>query len=260
MLTVGWVTLAIAVMLGLLWLFQRNLIYLPSQEVLAPPVDVEEVTYETEDGLILTGWYLQAQDQRGSVIVFNGNAGNRSHRLSLGEALVAAGHSVLLTDYRGYGGNPSSPSEEGLGMDARAARQYLRVRAPGSPIAYFGESLGAAVAVDLAVEEPPVALILRSPWTSLSDVAGVHYPYLPASLLLRDRYPSLDRISAVNSPLLVIAGTEDTIVPISQSRQIYEAAGEPKQLLIIEGAGHNDSALLNGEEMIQRTAEFLGEA
>lgn len=249
--------LALVATLGLLYVFQRSLIYLPSQHVPAPPTGVEEVSYQTEDGLTLSAWLLPSSGSRGSVIVFNGNAGSRQARLPLGKAVVDAGYTVLLTDYRGYGGNPGSPSEQGLALDARAAVDYMRERSGTRPMAYFGESLGAGVAIELAREEPPANLILRSPFTSLADVAAVHYRALPTSLLLRDRYPSLGRIADVDSPVLVVAGSADSIVPTGLSRELYEAASEPKELLVIDGASHNDRALLDGSEMLKAIVEFL---
>ena len=113
------------------------------------------------------------------IIVFSGNAGNRSDRLTLGTRLGADGAGVLLTDYRGYGGNPGRPSEDGLAVDARAALSFVEISMPGHPIVYFGESLGAAVAVELATEAPPAALVLRSPFTSLEDAARANVPWLP---------------------------------------------------------------------------------
>lgn len=256
--------LAAIVVLGLIWLFQRQLIYFPTQFVPGPPSDVEVVRFPTEDGLTLTGWLVppDREDWRGTVIVFNGNGGNRSARLPLGRALARRGYGVLLADYRGYGGNPGSPSEDGLAADAMGALDYILTREDVDPdrIVYFGESLGAGVAVGLATEKSPAALILRSPATSLVDIAGVHYPLLPGSLLLRDRYPSRDRISDVSAPLMVVVGTGDRIVPPEMSRELYEIAPEPKRLLVIGGAGHNDLALLAGDEMIQGIVSFLNEA
>lgn len=254
---IAWITLGLGVGFGLLWLFQRSLVYLPAGQVPGPPLGVESASYETSDGLVLSGWYLQAHDHAGVVIVFSGNAGHRAHRLPLGESVVAAGYSVLLTDYRGNGDNPGSPSEEGVALDARAAMEYVRDRSPGLPIVYFGESLGAGVAVRLASEEPPDALILRSPWTSLPDVATVHYPFLPVSLLLRDRFPNLELIADIDVPVLVIAGEDDTIIPIEQSREVYDIAKEPKRWLAVEASGHNDRKLLDGEEMIEAIVRFL---
>ena len=252
-----WVGLVLAAVLGVLYLFQRSLIYLPSQAVPETPDGVVDVTYETEDGLMLSAWLVQSSGNQGSVIVFNGNAGNRAHRLPLGQALAEAGYSVLLTDYRGFGGNPGTPSEKGLAVDARAAFEYMADRVGTDRLGYYGESLGAGVAIGLAAEEPPAALILRSPFTSLADVASVHYPYLPTSLLLIDRYENTERMGDVQVPSLFVAGTADTIVPADQTRELYEAAPEPKDLLMVEGAGHNDRALLDGDEMVEAMVEFL---
>ena len=256
--------LAVVALIAFLWVAQRRMIYFPTQNVsrLADlSLSAEEVSFITEDGLTLTAWFLPAdsEDPLGTVLVFNGNAGNRSHRLPLGEALARAGYSVLLVDYRGYGGNPGGPTEEGLAADARGALAYLRSRADvdSGRIVYFGESLGAGVAVRLAAAQPPAALIMRSPFTSLADIASVHYPVIPVSLLLQDRYESIDIIGGIEAPLLVIAGSADRIVPSEQSTRLFDAANEPKRLVVVENAGHNDLALLAGEEMVREMVAFL---
>ena len=193
------------------------------------------------------------------MLVCNGNAGDRSMRAGLAVAFNRAGFSVLLFDYRGYGGNPGDPSEDGLAADARAAQQWLARQPDVDPrrIAYFGESLGAAVAVGLAVQSPPAALVLRSPFTSLPDVGAVHYPWLPVQRLLLDRYPSIDRIASVSAPLLVIAGDRDDIVPMSLSRRLYDAAAEPKRFVLVPGAGHNDPELVDGRRVLTEITGFL---
>jgi fermentation-respiration switch protein FrsA (DUF1100 family) len=208
-----------------------------------PPADAvlpggRDVVLDTEDGIRLGAWYFAAG--RTAVLVCNGNAGDRSMRATLAAALNRMGLSVLLFDYRGYGGNPGSPSEQGLAADVRAARAWLAAQADVDRVVYFGESLGAAVAVGLAVQQPPAALVLRSPFTSLADVAAVHYPWLPARRLLLDRYPSIERIASVKAPVMVIAGDRDDIVPAVLSRRLYDAAAEPKRWLLMRGAGHND--------------------
>jgi uncharacterized protein len=211
----------------------------------------------TEDGLRLKGWFVPArgQDRGRTVLVLNGNAGDRSDRAPLADALAGNGFSVLLFDYRGYGGNPGHPSETGLAADARAARAYLAGRPDARPdsIVYFGESLGAAVAIRLAVEHPPAALVLRSPFTSLADVGRLHFPFLPVRWLLKDRYDAIGRIGSVRCPLLVVAGGADGIVPARQSRQLYDAASQPKRYVEIPGAGHNDWALLAGDRLVRET-------
>ncbi len=169
------------------------------------------------------------------------------------------GYAVLLFDYRGYGGNKGVPTEEGLALDARAARRYLESRPGIDPqrIVYFGESLGAAVAVRLAVEHRPYAAILRSPFTSLADTGRHHYPYLPVGWLLRDRFPSIERISRIGCPLLVIAAAEDSIVSTELSRRLFAVAREPKQLVIVENVDHNDEALVAGPEIVAAVTGFL---
>src|SRR2546425_13109948 len=150
----------IAVLLAVIWLCQRRLIYFPGSEHVPPVASIlpgaEEISFDTPDGLRLKGWFAPptATVARATVLVFNGNAGDRSFRAPLAAALNQAGLSVLLFDYRGYGRNTGTPSEAGLLMDARAARAYLGGRGDVDPdrLVYFGESLGAAVAVAFVAE------------------------------------------------------------------------------------------------------------
>lgn len=261
------VLVALTLMLSIIWALQRALIYFPSSDVPAPAdlglSAVETVTFDTTDGLRLHGWFFgviaASSSPRVTVLVFNGNAGNRAHRALFAQALLRHGLQVLLFDYRGFGGNPGSPTEQGLTRDSRAARAYLLSRpdVDAARMVYFGESLGTAVAVDLAAQHAPAALVLRSPFTSLADVGGHHYRVLPVRLLLRDRFSAIDRIPQVRAPLLVIAGERDRIVPLQFSRQLYEAASSPKTLLVVAGADHNDEALFSGDEMMQAILQLV---
>ncbi|WP_197373368.1 alpha/beta hydrolase [Mycolicibacterium baixiangningiae] len=250
--------------LALLWTQQRRLIYFPAPGPVPSATAVwsgaRDVVVRTADGVDLGAWFFPAAERGPAAVVFNGNGGDRSMRAALALALRRTGLSVLLFDYRGFGGNPGRPSEEGLAADARAARDWLAAQPEVDPgrLVYFGESLGGAVAVRLAVERPPAALILRSPFTSLPDVGAVHYPWLPVRRLLIDRYPSIDRIAGVDAPLLVIAGDRDDIVPIGLSRRLFGAAAEPKEFVLVPGAGHNDRALLDGRRMLDAIERFLG--
>ncbi|MGY4867212.1 alpha/beta hydrolase [Mycolicibacterium elephantis] len=258
------VTLVASGLFGLLWSQQRRLIYFPSPGPVPSAATVlpngRDVVIETDDGIRLGAWYFPVAGEAPAVLVFNGNGGDRSMRWPLAPALNRMGLSVLLFDYRGYGGNPGSPSEDGLAADAGAAQEWLAAQPGVEQIVYFGESLGAAVAVGLAVQRPPAALILRSPFTSLADVAAVHYPWLPVRRVLLDRYPSIDRIASVRAPLLVIAGDSDDIVPEQLSRRLYEAANAPKRYVVVPGAGHNDQALLDGTKMLDAIGGFLSSA
>jgi uncharacterized protein len=303
------VVAVLAASLGLLWVFQRRLIYLPSPGPVPPAASAlpgaTDVAFPTADGLRLQGWFVppvdspaprpagsvtlpegapaaagagatragagatragaasvrpaQAAREGPAVLVCNGNGGDRSMRADLAAALSRMGLAVLLFDYRGYGGNPGSPTEEGLAADARAALAYLAGRPEVDPdrVVYFGESLGAAVALRLATERPPAALVLRSPFASLAEVGRRHYPVLPVSLLLRDRYDSAALAGRLSAPLLVMAGGRDRIVPASHSRRLFAAAPEPKRLVVLEGVDHNDHELLAGPRLVAELRSFL---
>jgi hypothetical protein len=267
--SLGVFAVAVVAILLLIWLFQRKLIYIPMEQRVPPASDVlptaEEVVIRTDDGLNLHGWFVPAASapSLATVLVFNGNAGHRAYRAPLAEALAQRGLSVMLFDYRGYGGNPGSPSERNLLNDGRAARAYLESLsdADAASIIFFGESLGAAVALALAVERPPTGLVLRSPFTSLADVGRLHYPFLPVRTLLADRYSSIDRIHELRCPLLVFAGEADRIVPASQSRALFDTApGTDKRLVVLPGVGHNDYALLAGAQLIDAIVDLARRA
>lgn len=263
--------------LVVLWVGQRRLIYFPYGRVDSPVSlglrGTEEFTVTSADGVRLHGWYVPAMDPSAvpaaatpahrtppiTVIVFAGNAGNMSHRAALAAALAARGIATVLFDYRGYGESEGRPSEAGFARDAAAVADWVRSRRDVDPrrVVYFGESLGSAVALRLAIDRPPLALVLRSPFTSLADVGRAHYPSLPVGLLLRDRYASIDRVTRLTSPLLVITGDEDEVVPVSQSERLYAAAPEPKRLVRIDATGHNDHALLAGRRLVDAVVEFV---
>ena len=261
--------LALVVVLGagalaLLWIGQRSLIYFPDNNL--PSIDrsglagAEAVTFTTSDGLRLGAWFVAGSGPppHPTVVVFPGNAGHREYRAPLAAALQRHGLHVLLADYRGYGGNPGAPSEEGLAADARAARAYVLNRSDvdAARVVYFGESLGGAVAVRLGVEHPPAALVLRSPFASMAQVGQHHYPLLPVRWLLRDRFPSIDRVRELRSPVLVIAGTHDSVIPIEHTRRLYETIASPKTFLEVS-ADHNDDVFLDGDAMIRAIVQFL---
>ena len=251
-------------LLGLVWALQRHLIYLPSAARVASAESsipsARDVVLHTSDGLRLGAWLVPAeQPDRGFVVlVANGNAGDRTVRAPLARTLAKRGVSVLLFDYRGYGGNPGSPSEAGLARDVRAARRFLVEEAgfPPDRLLYFGESLGTAVVTELATEHPPAGLVLRSPFIDLASVGQVHYPFLPVRTLLRDRFPLAEHLAQVEAPVVVVYGDADSIVPPSQSRTVAEAAPNLARLVKVAGAEHNDPALLNGKLLIDAIVDL----
>jgi uncharacterized protein len=242
------------------------LLYFPARELLETPrhtgLEFEELAIETEDGERLHGWWVATHQPRSAahVLFFHGNAGNIGDRVLVASLLTSVGFDVLLFDYRGYGRSTGKPSEQGTYLDARAARAAMAAREDCDPaqVIYLGESLGAAVAAELAQPWPPRALVLQSPFTSLRDVARRHYP-LPR-FLIPDAYPTIRRIRSIDAPVLVLHGDRDTIVPVSHGRTLFEAAGEPKHLHVFPGLGHNDllGAGAHYAEVIARWIDGLG--
>jgi len=258
---------AFALVVALVWLYQRRLLYRPESRVPAASLVLPgavEVEIPTGDGLILGGWLVPSQGRSdgAAVLIFNGNAGNRSMRAPIAAAFSRAGLVALLFDYRGYGGNPGSPTERGLIDDGVAAHRYLAALPEVDPekIVYYGESLGTGVAVAVAADEPPVALVLRSPFNSMVEVAQLHYPWLPVDWLLEDRYMSGERVAGIDCPLLVIAGESDRTVPFAQSRVLFEKAPmSMKRFIAVPEADHNDPELI-GDDVMRRTIGFLRDA
>ena len=261
------IAVSVVVLAGLavaaLWALQRQLVYLPDRAPVPPAATVlsgaSDVVLQTADGLQLGAWYLPAlAADAPAVLVASGNGGSRQSRAPLARGLAAQGLSVLLFDYRGYGGNPGSPSEQGLARDVRAARRFLLEVAgvPTDRLLYFGESLGAAVVTELAREHPPAGLVLRSPFEDLASVGNVHYPLLPVRAVLRDTYPVVQHIADIAAPTTVIYGTADSIVPPEQSRAVAEAAATLHQLVPIRGADHNDLVLVAGDDVIQAVVDL----
>lgn len=236
--------------LAVMFFFQREMIYFPNVQrpdpVAAGVPDFATVTYRTVDGLDLIGWYQPAREDRPTILYFHGNGGNIGIRGRKALPFVQAGFGVLLAEYRGYGGNPGSPSEDGLYRDGDAAAGFLMARGVSpSSIVLYGESLGSGVAVDLAHRlaargTPVKAVALEAPYTALPDVAAGHYPWLPVRLLMRDRFRSIDKIATIGAPVFIAHGEQDRIIPIALAKRLFEAAPEPKAAFWPPSATHVD--------------------
>jgi fermentation-respiration switch protein FrsA (DUF1100 family) len=244
------------------WLMQDRFLYFPTRDHAGTPDTVglpyEEIWLIAEDGVRLHAWFIPAPHARATMLFLHGNGGNISHRLARIGLLHRLGVDVFVVDYRGYGKSEGRAGEEGTYRDARAARQYLveERSIPAASIVLYGESLGAAVAVRLAVEYPPKALIVDSGFTSVADLGAEIYPWLPIRWMARNRYPSRDTIARVTAPILVIHSREDEIIPFHHGQRLFTAAREPKRLLEIHG-GHNDGFLVSGAQYIKGIDVFL---
>jgi hypothetical protein len=259
------VTLAMGVLMGLLWTLQRQLIYYPDPTQVPSAADViagaRDVTLHTDDGLELQAWFVPAPQESAidmAVLFAPGNGGNRLGRADFAVQLRRRGFAVLLMDYRGYGGNPGAPSEDGLAADALAAAQALEeLGYPPERTIYFGESLGTGVVATLQAKRPPAGMVLRSPFTELADVGAHHYPWLPVRLLLRDRFPVLELVEHSEVPLTVVYGDRDVVVPTELSARVADGAASLVEELVLEGADHNDGVMF-GARVADAVARLAG--
>ena len=191
------------------------------------------------------------------MLFLHGNAGNIGDRVPHVELLAAAGLDVLAFDYRGYGRSSGRPSERGTRRDAAAARAEL-LRRPGvdpERVLYVGESLGGAVALALAIDAPPAGLVLQSTFTSIRDMARLHYPLVPRAVV-PDAYPSLRLVADVRTRLLVLHGDRDELVPLMYGEALFEVATCPKEMIVFPGVAHNDVIALAGPRWAAAIASF----
>jgi pimeloyl-ACP methyl ester carboxylesterase len=252
------------------------LLFQPSKEDPGKPPDLDEIPGEvisltTSDGVrIQAWWYSRGGADEGAsprshhsapaVLFLHGNAGNISHRTPMARGLLRQGLSVLLLEYRGYGGSEGSPTEEGIYLDALAGYDFL-LEAVGDSrnIVVLGRSMGGAVAARLAAASSPGALILESAFTSLHDMARALYPFLPGFLFrrIRGRFDTAEELRRVVSPTLVVHGVEDEIVPICMGRELFQVAqGAGSEWMEVPVAGHNDVFWLGGEKYFRVMGEF----
>ncbi len=268
-IVLGLVTvLLVGSVMGMLAALQRQLIYLPDSTAVPSAGDVIEgardLTLHTSDGLALGAWFVpasSASDLHMAVLVAPGNGGNRMGRAGLAVELSRRGLAVLLMDYRGYGGNPGSPSEDGLARDAVAAALALdELGYPADRTIYFGESLGAGVVAALQARRTPAGMVLRSPFTELADVGTHHYPWLPVRLLLQDRFEVMERLAHSEVPLTVVYGDRDSVVPTELSARVADAASSLVERVVIRGADHNDEVMFGPPvaDAVARLAATVG--
>lgn len=240
-----------------MYLIQRRLIYFPSQVIPQlgdyQATDMKVVTLRTKDGLKLHSWYKPARAGQPTLLYLHGNAGDISGRMPLARRLMDAGLGMLLLEYRGYGGNKGYPTEKGLYEDARAGLRFLHEQGIQSKdIVVYGESLGSGVALAIATETSFCAIVLQSPYTSLSELARFHYPWV--LIKPKDRFDSSEKIRSVHAPLLILHGLRDEIVPYFLGETLFQKANEPKKMLSFS-EGHND--LWDAPNFSKNVLEFI---
>jgi fermentation-respiration switch protein FrsA (DUF1100 family) len=272
----AWLAARIALLLAaglvaFVMLFEDRFIYFPTKypegawDMSAASVKIEDVWFRAEDGVRLHGWYCTPRREtdgqalrRMTLLWFHGNAGNVTYRLGVIERLVELPADVFIIDYRGYGRSEGSPSEAGLYADARGAWDYLTVerQIPPADIVVFGDSLGGAVAIELATRVEPAGLIVQSGFTSIRDMAAEVMPFVPG-FLLRTKMDSLNKVAGVRAPKLFIHSPADELVPYRFGRQLYDAAPAPKQFYEVKGARHNETDLVGGRAYFEAIANFV---
>ena len=247
---------------------EKRFVFFPKKKIAGTPGEVgleyENVILTASDGTELHGWFVpgphgQTGPKTQTWLWFHGNGGNLGSRVGqLHRAHKVLGVHQFIFDYRGYGNSKGKPSERGTYLDARAALDYLRNR-PGidrKRIVYFGHSLGAAVAIELAVSHPPAGMALIGPFSSIKDMARLTVPIPLAGWLVWMHYNSLRRISRVNTPLLVLHGELDNMVPHEQGLRLYQAANRPKRFVTLRGASHDNVEEVAGDLMARTLVEF----
>lgn len=257
----------------MLWAWaEKRFLFFPDSKIANTPAQAglpyEEVCFAADDGIALHGWFIPAPaavnagPETQTWLWFHGNGGNVGTRVGqLERAHHLLGVHQFIFDYRGYGRSRGRPSERGTYRDARAARAYLARRPGLNPdrIVYFGHSLGAAVAVELAASRPPYGLALIAPFSSIADMAKLTLPLPLAGWLVRGHYDSVSRIPQVRAPLLVLHGELDEIVPHAQGRQLYDAANPPKRFVTLPAASHNNAHHVAAGVMARALLDFRDE-
>jgi len=245
----------LAIIFFVVWLSwnEPRMLYHPSREFEQTPdklgLHYENINLTTFDGVNINGWFVpgenlaeDAQVTRLTVLFFHGNAGNISHRLEKIGIFRDLGVDTFIIDYRGYGRSEGQPNEQGTYHDAQTAYEYLtqqRKLAPRSIVTY-GESLGCAIAADLASKVEVRGLVLEEGFTSTADVGQGMFPFLPVRRLVRNKYDTISKLPGIHIPLLILHSREDTLINFSHAQRLFAAANDPKQLVELHG-GHNDA-------------------
>jgi fermentation-respiration switch protein FrsA (DUF1100 family) len=262
-LTLGGIAAGVYLTVALSAFFwQRKLIYFPDAAHISPAEedldDVQEVKLATPDGETLVAWQVNARPGKPTILYFHGNGGHLAMRGPRIQRFASIGLGVFMPAYRGYSGSTGSPSERAIVADAQLAYDHLRRSGLAArDILIYGESLGSGVATQVAASREVGALILDAPFTSVPDVGKLIYPYLPVEHFTIDRYESKRHIGQVKAPVLILHGTDDTVIPIEMGRALYRLAPEPKAMIELNGAGHSDIYMFGAIEPLRRFIDRL---
>jgi hypothetical protein len=241
---------------------EKNFIFFPTRSLAFTPrewgMDFEDVFFAAPDGVRLNAWLIEAGDDVPMVLWFHGNAGNIADRVDNARLLVKHGLSLLMVEYRGYGNSEGEPSEHGIYRDGQAAFDYLIAQGiQPENLVVFGRSLGSAVAVRVASDNPCAGVILETPFTNMAEMARFHYPIIPGLGRFSGKFNSIDRIGSISAPILFIHGDADELVPLKFGRKLFEAATSEKQFYLIPGAHHNDTYLVGGQRYFDTFTGFV---
>lgn len=228
-----------------MYVMQRDLVFYPAFERVLPSDvgmnAIEEVTLTTPAGEQLYSWHAKADAGNPTILFFHGSSDSISRRLGeYIQPLMERGYGVFMLGYPGYGGSDGNPSEDAFIEAALLSYNYLRDSGiDANNIVLYGESMGTAVAVQVAAKEDAKAMVLEAPMSSISEIGQILFPYLPMRMIITDSFMSTEYIADVNMPLLIIHGTADDVVPISNAQKLFDLANEPKIFHTIEGATHD---------------------
>jgi hypothetical protein len=257
------VVVFLAALVGGLFIYQQRLVFVPSRDIVLTPGEVnlkfEEVFLEVAPGEKIHLWYFPVEGAEKTVLFCHGNAGNISHRVYTAQFFTSLGVNVLLFDYRGYGRSDGSPSEANVYADALAAWNWLTNENQRDPksIIVFGRSLGGAIAIDLAARVDCGGLIVESSFTTARDMGRELVPAMPAWLMTRFSFDSAAKIRNVGCPVLVSHSPDDELIPFRMGEQLFAAAPEPKEMLILSG-GHNDRGYYDSDVYVKGLQRFMG--
>ena len=242
-----------------IYIFQRKLLYHPNINSYLKGDGLihsfENINIRTEDNINLKGWLHLKDPKKKTILFFHGNAGTLDNRIYKLNFLGNLDVNFLIIAWRGYSGSTGKPSEFGLYQDAKSALNWLNLKGiTDEKIILYGESLGTSIAIEVGQNRDFAGIILEAPFTSMIDIGKKHYPLFPVKLLLKDKYVSKDKIKNIKSPVLVMHGKEDKIVPFYMGKKIYDLANEPKFKYF---TNHDDHMMNFDEKLINEIDLFI---